>query len=223
MLDSCVREVLNVTVPRAMAVLDPLKLVITNLTEETVDIAVPNIPNDQNSGVHTVPFGKIIYIERSDFREKADKDYKRLACDQNVGLRHAGKVIKVTDVIKNSKGDILELHATCEASGSVTKPKAFIHWVSNPLHCEVRLYEKLFLHPNPEDPKEVPGGFLSDINKDSLKVVSDAMVDVSVKGAKEFSRFQFERIGFFAVDKDSTEKKLVFNRTVLLREDSSKS
>lgn len=223
MLDSCVREVLNVTVPRAMAVLDPLKLVITNLTEETVDIAVPNIPNDQNSGVHTVPFGKIIYIERSDFREKADKDYKRLACDQNVGLRHAGKVIKVTDVIKNSKGDILELHATCEASSSVTKPKAFIHWVSNPLHCEVRLYEKLFLHPNPEDPKEVPGGFLSDINKDSLKVVSDAMVDVSVKGAKEFSRFQFERIGFFAVDKDSTEKKLVFNRTVLLREDSSKS
>jgi len=222
MLEACVRDVLNVTSPRAMAVLEPLKVVIMNVDDKVMDITVPNIPNDQNSGSHTVPFGKVIYIEKSDFREKADKDYKRLAYDQCVGLRHAGKVINVTDVIKDSNGNITELHARCESSSDV-KPKAFIQWVCQPLVCEVRLYDRLFLHPNPEDTKEVPGGFLSDINRDSLTVISDAMVDRSVAGAPQFSKFQFERIGFFAVDKDSTEKRLVFNRTVLLREDSAKS
>jgi len=223
MLDSCVRDVLNVTSHRAMAVLEPLKVVITNLQDELGTVTVPNIPNDQNSGVHTVPFGRVIYIEKSDFREKSDKDYKRLACDQCVGLRHAGKVIKVSNVIKDGSGEVTELHATCEPSASSTKPKAFIHWVSDPLRCEVRLYNRLFLHPSPEDPREVPGGFLTDINKNSLTTYKDAMVDTSVSGAQEFARFQFERIGFFAVDRDSTVNKLVFNRTVMLKEDSGKS
>jgi len=222
LLDACVRDVLNVTAPRAMAVLEPLKVVITNIPDETVDVTVPNIPNDPNSGVHTVPFGKVIYIEKTDFRESADKDYKRLSCDQCVGLRHAGKIIKVTDVVKDTKGEIIEIKVTCEPSANALKPKAFVHWVSSPLSCEVRLYERLFKHPSPEDPKEVPGGFLTDINQKSLTVYNDALVDKSVKDSPVYSRYQFERIGFFAVDKNSTSDKLVFNRTVMLREDSGK-
>jgi len=223
MLDACVRDVLNVTAHRAMCVLEPLKVVITNIPDTIVDVTVPNIPNDQNSGVHTVPFSRVIYIEKSDFREEADKDYKRLACNQCVGLRHAGKVIKVTNVVKDSCGGITEVHVTCEDSATCAKPKAFVHWVSNPLKCEVRLYDRLFKHPSPEDPKEVPGGYLTDINENSLTVYKDALVDTSVKGSAVYSRYQFERIGFFAVDKESTDECLVFNRTVMLREDSGKT
>jgi len=223
MLDACVREVLNVTAPRAMAVLDPIRVEITNITKDTVNVEVPNIPNDAESGVHTVPFSNVIYIEREDFCETASKDYKRLARNQTVGLRHAGKVITVVDVLKDSTGEVLELKVTAEDSKDVAKPKAFIHWVSNPLNCEIRLYDKLFKHPNPEDPKEVPGGYLSDINEDSLTIVKRAMVDRSVENAPVLSRFQFERVGFFAVDSDSTKDKLVFNRTVALKEDVAKS
>uniref|UniRef100_A0A8W8LK26 glutamine--tRNA ligase n=2 Tax=Magallana gigas TaxID=29159 RepID=A0A8W8LK26_MAGGI len=103
------------------------------------------------------------------------------------------------------------------------KPKGFIHWVSDPLVCEVRLYERLFFHKNPEDPSEVPGGFLSDINPESLKIIPQAYVDSTVKDAKVLDRFQFERLGFFAVDRDSTPAKMVFNRTVTLKEDPAKN
>ncbi|XP_057296066.1 glutamine--tRNA ligase-like isoform X2 [Hydractinia symbiolongicarpus] len=222
MLDSCIRDVLNVTAHRAMAVLDPLKIVITNFDKSDVEIEVPNIPTDKIAGTHTVPFGKIIYIEKSDFREKRDKDYKRLACDQTVGLRHAGKVITVKDVIKDGD-DIVEVHVTCENSSKENKPKAFIHWVCNPIECEVRMYNRLFNHPNPEDAKEVPGGFLTDVNQNSLTVIKSAYVDLSVKGADVLSRYQFERTGFFAVDKDSTSEKMVFNQTVALKEDVAKN
>jgi len=183
---------------------------------------VPNIPNDAEAGNHQVPFNNIIYIEREDFREVAAKDYKRLAPNQPVGLRHAGKVITVVDVIKDSTGEVVELKVTATDSKDGTKPKAFIHWVSNPITCEVRLYKKLFKHPNPEDPREVPGGYLTDINEDSLKVIRNSLVDRSVEGAEVLSRFQFERVGFFAVDSDSTKDKMVFNRTVALKEDVGK-
>jgi len=110
------------------------------------------------------------------------------------------------------------------------KPKAFIHWVCNPVTCEVRLYDMLFKHKNPEDPQEVPGGFLSDCNVDSLKTLTNSLIDRSIANSKVYDRYQFERIGFFAVDPDSTndkihnnQHKLVFNRTVLLREDSGKN
>ncbi|XP_066933052.1 glutamine--tRNA ligase-like [Clytia hemisphaerica] len=223
MLDACVRDVLNVTAHRAMAVLDPIRVEILNVDKNSVNVEVPNIPNDAELGVHTVPFNNVIYIEREDFRETATKDYKRLARDQTVGLRHAGKVITVVDVIKDSTGEVIELKVTAEDSKDVKKPKAFIHWVSNPLKCEVRLYNKLFKHPNPEDPKEVPGGYLTDISEDSLTVVKNALVDRSVENAPELSRFQFERVGFFAVDRDSTKEKMVFNRTVALKEDAAKN
>ncbi|NWY00040.1 SYQ ligase, partial [Nothoprocta ornata] len=247
LLEACVREVLNEKAPRAMAVLEPLKVTITNFpAPEALDVLVPNFPADESRGFHKVPFEPTIYIEETDFREDVDKGYKRLAPGQPVGLRHTGYVIAVQNVIKDASGRIMELEVTCTKSDAADKPKAFIHWVSEPLACEVRLYERLFLHKNPEDPAEVPGGFLSDLNPDSLRVVDTALVDRSVVSAQPFSKFQFERLGYFSVDPDSSARKvrlaerggsvpsrrvlralppspqLVFNRTVTLKEDPGK-
>ncbi|XP_067934421.1 glutamine--tRNA ligase-like [Watersipora subatra] len=224
MLEACVREVLNVKACRAMAVLEPLKVTI----EEPVDglplsLSVPNFPADEARGSHNVNFSYTFYIERSDFQETADKNYKRLTLAQPVGIKYVGAIVTVKDVIKDPTGKITELIVRAElAANSSVKPKAYIHWVAKPLMCEVRLYEKLFFHKNPEDASEVPGGFLSDVNKDSLKVLDNAMVDSSVLGAKPFTCFQFERNGYFSVDSDSSTEKMVFNRTVTLKEDKSK-
>uniref|UniRef100_A0A669CYV2 Glutamine--tRNA ligase n=1 Tax=Oreochromis niloticus TaxID=8128 RepID=A0A669CYV2_ORENI len=223
LLEACVRDVLNETAPRAMAVLEPLKVTITNLPENfKTDVRVPDFPADEAKGSHTVPFTRTVFIEQSDFREVMEKGYKRLTPEQPVGLRHAGYVISVQKVIKDTQGKVVELEVTCCSSETAEKPKAFIHWVSEPLVCEVRLYERLFLHKHPEDPSEVPNGFLSDINSNSLQVISSALVDTSVKGAKVFDKFQFERVGYFSVDPDSTADKLIFNRTVTLKEDPGK-
>ncbi|XP_072136303.1 glutamine--tRNA ligase [Mobula birostris] len=223
LLESCVRDVLNDTAPRAMAVLEPLKVSITNFpTDQPLEVSIPNFPADESKGFHVVPITSTIYIEQSDFREVMENGYKRLTPDQPVGLRHAGYVISVQRVIKDSNGKVIELETTCKKSDSVEKPKAFIHWVSNALTCELRLYETLFLHKCPEDASEVPGGFLSDINPKSMQEIPNALVDVSVKNAKLFDKFQFERVGYFSVDPDSTEQKLVFNRTVMLKEDPGK-
>jgi len=224
MLESCVRDVLNITAPRVMAVLEPLKVTITNFpSKQAEEISVPNFPADESKGFHKVPFNKVIYIEKADFKEVLEKGYKRLTPEQPVGLRHAGQVITVTKVIKDSSGSVSELEVTCTPISDTQRPKAFIHWVSDPVKCEVRLYERLFKHKNPEDPKEVPGGFITDCNKDSLTIISDAYVDVSVKDAKVYDKFQFERNGFFSVDPDTTPQKLVFNRTVTLKEDPGKN
>ncbi|KTG04391.1 hypothetical protein cypCar_00023333 [Cyprinus carpio] len=223
LLEACVREVLNDTAPRAMAVLEPLKVTITNLpTNAQKEVRVPDFPANEAKGSHVVPFSKTIFIEKSDFREVMEKGYKRLTPDQPVGLRHAGYVISVQRVIKDGCGNVCELEVTCASSDSVEKPKAFIQWVSDPLQCEVRLYERLFLHKNPEDPAEVPAGFLTDINPYSLTVIESALVDRSVGKSKVFDKFQFERVGYFSVDPDSTSEKLVFNRTVTLKEDPGK-
>ncbi|XP_016140711.1 glutamine--tRNA ligase-like [Sinocyclocheilus grahami] len=223
LLEACVREVLNDTTPRAMAILEPLKVTITNLpTNAQKEVRVPDFPANEAKGSHVVPFSKTIFIEQSDFREVMEKGYKRLTSDQPVGLRHAGYVISVQRVIKDGCGKVCELEVSCASSDSVEKPKAFIHWVSDPLRCEVRLYERLFLHKNPEDPAEVPAGFLSDINPNSLTVIESALVDRSVGKAKVFDKFQFERVGYFSLDPDSTSEKLVFNRTVTLKEDPGK-
>lgn len=224
MLEQSIREVLNVTAPRAMAVLDPIKVVIQNFPAEHPGvITVPDFPADESKGSHKVAFSTILYIERSDFREEADKNYKRLALNQPVGLRHAGLIISVVKVIKDAEGSVTELVAKCSLVSDLAKPKAFIHWVSEPLHCEIRLYEPLFFHKNPEDPTEVPGGFLTDINKDSLTILRNALVDSSVASAKVYDKFQFERNGFFSVDPDSSADRLVFNRTVTLKEDPNKN
>ncbi|NXO68450.1 SYQ ligase, partial [Phainopepla nitens] len=224
LLEACAREVLNEQAPRAMAVLEPLKVTITNFpAPKALEVLVPNFPADESRGFHKVPFHQTIYIEETDFREEADKGYKRLAPGQPVGLRHTGYIITVQNVIKDVSGRVIELEVTCTKSDVAEKPKAFIHWVSAPLACEVRLYERLFLHKNPEDPSEVPGGFLSDLNPDSLRVVHNALVDSSVHSAQPFDKFQFERLGYFSVDPDSEKGKMVFNRTVTLKEDPGKA
>ena len=223
MLEACVRDVLNVTAPRVMAVLDPLKVTISNFPgDHTGSLTVPNFPADEKKGSHTIPFTSTIYIDKSDFKENADENYKRLTLDQPVGLRHAGYVLSVEKVNKDSEGNITDLVASCKKTADTDKPKGFIHWVSNPFICEVRLYERLFFHKSPEDPSEVPGGFLTDINENSMSVITNAYMDTSVKDAKHFDKFQFERVGFFSVDPDSNHSKMVFNRTVTLKEDPGK-
>jgi glutaminyl-tRNA synthetase len=140
-------------------------------------------------------------------------------------LRHAGYIIKFVKVVaKNASGVPTEIDVECCAVDKADKkPKAFIHWVSDPVEIEVRLYERLFKHKNPEDPAEVPNGFLSDINENSLTVLTGALADKHLRGAKVFDKFQFERSGFFSVDPDSKSSgKLIFNRTVSLKEDSGK-
>lgn len=224
MLEACVRDVLNITAPRAMAVLEPLKVRIVNFPADSPkDVHVPNFPADESKGYHNVPLRDTLYIEQSDFREIAGKDYKRLTAQQPVGLRHAGLVISLDKLVKDSEGNPTELRVMCQKASEAKKPKAFIHWVAEPVKCEVRLYERLFQHKNPEDPAEVPGGFVTDCNKDTLTVLPEALVDVSVAGSKVYDRFQFERNGFFSVDPDSTGEKLVFNRTVTLKEDLKKA
>ncbi|KAM8930803.1 glutamine--tRNA ligase [Pelodytes ibericus] len=224
LLEACVRDVLNDLAPRVMAVLDPLKVTVTNFpSEKALDVSVPNFPADESKGFHAVPFSSTLYIEQSDFREVMEKGYKRLTPEQPVGLRHSGYVISVKNIVKDQSGKVVELEVNCMKSEAAEKPKAFIHWVSSPLVCEVRLYDRLFRHRSPEDPSEVPGGFLSDLNPDSMTVISDALVDQSVKKAQILDKFQFERLGYFSVDPDTTPEKIVFNRTVTLKEDPGKA
>jgi len=217
-LESVVRDTLNTTAHRRMVVLSPLKVTLTALPPGLSPLEVPNIPGDPSAGTYSVTLGSTVYIDRDDFRKEGDKGYRRLTLTQGVGLRHAGLVIRVT-----SEQEDGSLSATCEAVTPENKPQAFIHWVSDPVKCEVRLYDKLFLHECPEDEAIVPGGFLSDINPHSLTVMDGAYMDRSLVGAPPLSTFQFERCGFFAVDKEATEKRMVFNRTVGLREDRAKN
>lgn len=224
MLEASVRNHLNVTAPRRLVVLEPLKVTLTNFPykqDEYID--VPNFPNDADKGTHKVVFNKVIYIERTDFKENPEKGYHRLSSEQAVGLRHAGFVIKVTEVKKDASGQVQELVCTCESTEKATKPKGFIQWVSNPIEIEVRLYDSLFLHKNPEDPNEVPNGFLSDCNPNSLTVLKSFADSSLLENLKVFDKFQFERIGFFSVDSDTTDSRVVFNRTVTLKEDAGKN
>lgn len=224
MLDGCTREILNVTAPRAMAALNPLKINITNFpADHSRSVKVPNFPANESKGHHDVDFTETIYIDREDFQENDDKNFKRLTPNQPVGLKHCNYVLKVEKVKKSSDGKVTEIDGKITPVAETSKPKAFIQWVSNPVVCEVRIYERLFKHKNPEDTKEVPGGFVTDCNPDSLTVIPEAYVDKSVKGAKVYDKFQFERLGYFSVDRDSTNIKLTFNLTVSLKEDSKKN
>ncbi|KAI4471534.1 glutamine-trna ligase [Holotrichia oblita] len=223
MLEAYARDYLNNTAPRAMVILEPLKIIIENYPRDgPITIPVPNFPSQPELGSHDVVLDKIIYIEKTDFMEVSNKGYRRLTTTQNVGLRHAGLVLHVTEVVKDSTGDIMEIKCKCTNADEVNeKPKAFIHWVSNPVEIEVRIYQRLFNHKNPEDPNEVPGGFLSDCNQNTLKVLT-SFADKSLLTAKVYDKFQFERLGYFSVDPDSTENHLVINETVTLKEDAGK-
>lgn len=228
LLEHAIREDLNKKSNRVMAVLDPLKLVLTNYPEGKIELVdVINNPEDESAGSRTVPFSREVYIERSDFMEDAPRKFFRLAPDREVRLRN-GYIIKCNEVIKDNDGNVVELRCTYDPetkSGSATvqrKVKGTIHWVSveHAIEAEVRLYDRLFLTETP-DVAEEGKDFKSNLNPDSLKVIT-AYVEPYLKDVKADDKFQFLRTGYFCVDKDSTPDKLVFNRTVGLRDSWAK-
>ena len=228
-LEHCLREDLNKNALRVMTVLDPLKVVITNYDKDSSEeLKGENNPEDENAGFRTIPFGREIYIERSDFMEEPPKKFFRLAPGKEVRLKHA-YIIKCEDVIKDSEGNITELHCTYDPatkSGEATverKVKGTLHWVSAE-HCldaEVRLYEHLFTKENPDN-VEGEGTFLDNLNPESLKTLKGCKAEPSLKSAPVGTHYQFLRQGYFTVDPDSTEEALVFNRTVSLKDSWAK-
>ena len=230
LLEHCLREDLNKCAPRVMGILDPLKVVIENYPEDKEDeLEAINNPEDETAGKRKVAFCRELYIERDDFREDPPKKYFRLAPGREVRLRYA-YFVTCTDVIKNDKGEIVEIRCTYDPAtrgGDAPdgrKVKGTIHWVSARHACpaEVRLYDALFTRPNPMEVEE--GKQFSDyINPDSMQVLKDCRVEASLKDAIPRTIFQFERKGYFCVDnKDSRPDKLVFNRTVTLRDSWAK-
>ncbi|HEX2061400.1 MAG TPA: glutamine--tRNA ligase/YqeY domain fusion protein [Thermoanaerobaculia bacterium] len=225
LLEFCVREDLNKTAPRVMGVLRPLRVVIENYPEgQSEELETPNNPEDPSAGTRRVPFSKVVYIERDDFMEDPPKKFFRLAPGREVRLRSA-YFITCTNVVKDEAGNIVELRATYDPAtrgGDAPdgrRPKATLHWVSagHALDCEVRLYDRLF---NVEDPEE-GGDFLAHLNPNSLEVVTHAKLEPSVSGAPPLTRYQFERLGYFCVDRDSGDT-LVFNRTATLKDSWAK-
>jgi glutaminyl-tRNA synthetase len=225
MLEHFVREDLNKRAPRVMAVLRPLKVVIDNYPEEQVEeMDAVNNPEDASAGTRKVPFSKVLYMEQDDFREDPPKQYFRLSPGREVRLRY-GYFITAKSVVKNDKGEVVEVHCTYDPAtrgGNAPdgrKVKATIHWVSaaHAIDAEVRLYDKLFTK---EDPNELEEGqdFTANLNPNSLEVVAGAKLEPSLANAAVQSRYQFERLGYFCVDQDSTQGKLVFNRTVALKD-----
>ncbi|EHQ42521.1 glutamine--tRNA ligase/YqeY domain fusion protein [Myroides odoratus] len=225
LLEFCVREDLNKIAPRVMAVLDPVKLVITNYPEGQEEwLDAENNPEEEVMTFRTVPFSRELYIEREDFKEEANSKFFRLTLGKEVRLKNA-YIIKGERVIKDEEGNITEIHVTYDPdskSGSGTeaskrKVKGTIHWVSIPhaVEAEIRIYDRLFINENPDGNKEVD--FLEFINPNSLSVIK-GYLEPSLQEAKEGDKFQFQRMGYFCVDKDSTANHLVFNKTVGLRD-----
>jgi len=222
LLEFSVREDLNRVAPRIMGVLRPLKVVIDNYPEgQHEEFESPNNPEDLSMGSRRVPFGRTIFIEHDDFMEAPPKKFFRLAPGREVRLRSA-YFITCTDVVKDAGGNVVELRATYDPAtrgGDAPdgrKPKATLHWVSadHAVDCEVRLYDRLFKSEDPEG----SGDFIADMNPHSLEVIEHARVEPSARGAKPLARYQFERLGYFCVDPDSTTDKLVFNRTATLKD-----
>lgn len=225
MLEACIREDLDRTAPRAMAVLHPLKLVIENFPEGRIEeLIAPNHPKDESMGSRKIPFTREIYIDQADFREQAPGKYKRLVSGGEVRLRNA-YVIKCEGVIKDSRGEIVELRCSYDPETLGRNPvgrkvKGVIHWVSasRGIRAEVRLYDRLFRHAMPDADRTVTS-FVQHLNPDSLHILSHAVLEPALADAKAGSHFQFEREGYFCVDsEDSTAAKTVFNRTVTLRD-----
>ena len=225
MLEHFVREDLNKRAPRAMAVLRPLRVVTDNYPENQVEeMDAVNNPEDATAGTRKVPFSRVLYIERDDFREDPPKGYYRLSPGREVRLRY-GYLVTCTGVVKNEKDEVIEVHCSYDPStrGGNTpdgrKVKSTIHWVSaaNAIDAEVRLYETLFTKEDPNDTKDGED-FTVNLNPQSLEVRNSAKLEPSLKNAPVGSRYQFERLGYFCVDLDSTPGKPVFNRTVALKD-----
>jgi glutaminyl-tRNA synthetase len=226
MLEHFVREDLNKRAARAMAVLHPLKVVIDNYPEnQTEEMDAVNNPEDASAGSRKVPFSRVLYIEQDDFREVPPPKYFRLSPGREVRLRY-GYFITCTSVVKNDKGEVVEVHCTYdpETRGGNSPPdgrkvRSTIHWVSaaHAVDAEVRIYENLF---NKEDPNQTVEGedFTANLNPNSLELLTDAKLEPSLANAAPGSRYQFERLGYFCVDPDSAPGKPVFNRTVALKD-----
>jgi len=228
-LEFCAREDLNKTAPRVMGVLDPVKLVITNYPEgEEEWLEAENNPEDEAAGSRKVPFSRELYIEREDFKESANRKFFRLTLEKEVRLKNA-YIIKGEKVVKDDEGNITEIHCTYDPnskSGSGTeeslrKVKGTLHWVSvkHAIEAEIRLYDRLFTEEMPDGVKD--RDYLDFVNPESLKVVT-GYLEPGLKDSKELDKVQFQRIGYFCVDRDSTDAKLVFNRTVSLRDSWAK-
>jgi glutaminyl-tRNA synthetase len=222
LLEHAVREDLNRTAPRVMGVLNPLRVVIENYPAgQSEEFEIANNPEDASAGSRAVPFSRELYIERDDFREDPPKKFFRLAPGREVRLRGA-YFVTCTGVAKDDEGNITGLRCTYDPAtrggdaADARKVKATLHWVSaaHALDVEVRLYERLFKSETPE----AAGDYLADLNPASLDVVTDAKVEPGVAAAPAGTRYQFERLGYFCVDPDSTPGKLVFNRTVTLKD-----
>ena len=225
LLEHCVREDLNRTSPRVMAVLRPLKVVLTNYPDGQVEwMDAVNNPEDPAAGTRKVPFSKVLYIEQEDFMEEPPKKFFRLAPGREVRLRYA-YFIRCEEVIKDAAGGIVELRCTYDPAtrgGDAPdgrKVKATMHWVADEqaVDAEVRLYEHLFTKENP-DAAEEGKDFAVNLNPKSLEIIIGCKVEPSLKSAQPLNRYQFERMGYFCTDPDSTPEKLVFNRTVTLKD-----
>ena len=225
LLEHCLREHLNKTSPRVMGVLKPLKVIIDNYPDgESEELEAINNPEDPSAGTRKVPFSKVLYIERGDFMEDPPRKFFRLAPGREVRLRYA-YFVTCTDVIKDDSGEITEVHCTYdpETRGGDApdgrKVKATLHWVSaeHAVQAEVRLYDHLFDKENP-DQADDGKDFTANLNPDSLEVLPACYIEPSVASAEPGSRYQFERLGYFCVDPDSSADKLVFNRTAALRD-----
>lgn len=230
LLEYCIREDLNKTATRVMGVLDPVKLVITNYPSgKTELLESENNPEDPNSGTHELPFSAELYIEREDFKEEAGNMFFRLTLGSEVRLKSA-YIIKGESVVKDSAGNIIEIHCTADLdsrSGSGTeastrKVKGTLHWVSiqHAIKAEVREYDRLFLEEAPDTHEDK--NFMEFVNPNSLKVIKEAYLEPYLKSATMNDKFQFQRLGYFTLDKYSTVDKLVFNKTVGLRDSWAK-
>ena len=228
LLEHFLREDLNRRARRAMAVLEPLKVVITNYPDGQVEyLEAINNPEDESAGVRQVPFSKVLYIEQDDFREVPPKKYYRLSPGSEVRLRYA-YFIRCTAVLKNDAGDVVEIHCTYDPaskggnSPDGRKVKSTIHWLSadHAVDCEARLYDQLMLETTGEESAD--SDFTSQLNPASLILPAHAKVEPSVAHAPAGAKYQFERVGYFCVDKDTTPSRPVFNRTVKLRDSWAK-
>ncbi len=225
LLEHCLREELNKQAPRVMAVLRPLKVIIDNYPEDTVEeLDAINNPEDASMGTRKVPFSRVLYIEQEDFREEPTKKYYRLAPGREVRLRYA-YFITCVDVVKDNDGNVTELHCTYDPktrggdAPDGRKVKATLHWVTaaHALQAEVRLFERLFTKENPDEAEEGED-FTANVNPDSLQILTECMIEPGLAKSQPGDRHQFERQGYFCVDPDSTKDRLVFNRTVSLRD-----
>ncbi len=230
MLESCIRDDLNENAARRMAVLQPLKVILTNYDDsQTEELNVANHPQQEAMGKRIVPFCSELYIDQADFLEVApNKKFKRLVTGGEVRLR-GGYIIRCNEVVKNAQGEIIELHCSYDPETLGKKPadgrkvKGVIHWVSarHGIPAEIRLYDRLFNHPTPDAAKD-GGEFTAHINPDSLRTLTQCVVEPSVANAKAGDGFQFEREGYFCLDRDQVDGKPVFNLTVGLRDSWAK-